>query len=221
VSQVYEYARACVHVRACGYIYVAYTRCIANGTLGERGGIRDAVGVIDALSAFLSRSPRAISLSPADYGKLPAMCPPKRMRRSSAKLAADRRNRSSRSLRMLFDRCIDTLRGCMCVWITLLDVARHQHGPLSRFDADCACYFKSLTRDSQRNRRRAPRQLISNAADLLFGAVDELILVTPLEALLNTPVLPEGLDDLVKFLKTERSVRALLPLRSAHRDSQL
>jgi len=30
-----------------------------------------------------------------------------------------------------------------------------------------------------------------------------LILVAPLEALLNAPVLPEGLDDLVEFLKTE------------------
>lgn len=37
--------------------------------------------------------------------------------------------------------------------------------------------------------------------DLLFGAVNELILVTPLEALLNTSILPKGLDEFIKLLK--------------------
>lgn len=41
---------------------------------------------------------------------------------------------------------------------------------------------------------------LSKHSDLLFGAVDELVLVTPLEALLNAPVLPEGFHDFVEFL---------------------
>lgn len=40
--------------------------------------------------------------------------------------------------------------------------------------------------------------------DLLFGAVNELILITPLEALLNASIFPKSFDDFVEFLKSEQ-----------------
>lgn len=45
-----------------------------------------------------------------------------------------------------------------------------------------------------------------NKGDLLFGAVNELVLIAPLEALLNAPVFPQGLDDSVEFLKAKQIV---------------
>jgi len=176
-----------MRTRACGYIYFAYTRRIAKGTRRATTDSRRR-RLIDALShGFLITISCDITLpGEITVNSLSAACVSRvfsvrEERRETDSEATDETLGEARwwprgALRVvetvveilprtrcecLFDRCIDDATWT-CIRYELDGTARHQHGPLSRFDAGCVCYFKSPTRDSQRN-RRAHHQLVSNA----------------------------------------------------------